>query len=48
MQIILLAAGKILYGINPLANAIVFTIIFLIFTIIVGMMKPFNYKKCNI
>ena len=48
IQILLIAVGKSLQGISPLSHGIVFSIIFISFTVITYKIRPFNYKRCNL
>ncbi|OMJ94263.1 hypothetical protein SteCoe_2602 [Stentor coeruleus] len=48
MQILLIAVGKSLQGISPLAHGIVFSILFTSFTIFTYKLRPFNYGRCNL
>lgn len=48
MQILLIAVGKSLQGISPLAHGIVFSILFTSFTVFTYKLRPFNYGRCNL
>jgi ABC-type branched-subunit amino acid transport system substrate-binding protein len=48
IQILLIAVGKSLQGISPLSHAIVFSVIFITFTVVTYKIRPFNYNRCNL
>ncbi|OMJ93956.1 hypothetical protein SteCoe_3016 [Stentor coeruleus] len=48
MQILLIAFGKSLQGISPLAHGVVFTVLFITFVAVTIKVKPFNYNRCNL
>ncbi|CAG9326563.1 unnamed protein product [Blepharisma stoltei] len=47
-QILLIAIGKSLQGTSVIAHGVVFSILFIAFTIVTYKMKPFNYGRCNL
>lgn len=48
MQILLIAFGKSLQGISPLAHGVIFTVLFITFVAVTIKVKPFNYNRCNL
>ncbi|OMJ76504.1 hypothetical protein SteCoe_24126 [Stentor coeruleus] len=48
VQILLIAIGKSLQSISPLAHGIVFTLLISAYSIIIYKLKPFNYNRCNL
>ena len=48
IQILLIAVGKSLQGISPVSHGIVFSIIFITFTVLTYKIRPFNYRRCNL
>mmetsp|Transcript_24315 Transcript_24315/g.24052 ORF Transcript_24315/g.24052 Transcript_24315/m.24052 type:complete len:131 (+) Transcript_24315:46-438(+) len=47
-QILLIAIGKSLQGTSVIAHGVVFSTLFIAFTIVTYKMKPFNYGRCNL
>jgi ABC-type branched-subunit amino acid transport system substrate-binding protein len=48
VQILLIAVGKSLQGISPVAHGVVYSILILVFTITTYKIRPFNYNRCNL
>ena len=48
MQILLIAIGKSLQSISPIAHGVVYTILISMFTVAIYKMRPFNYNRCNL
>ena len=48
VQILLIAIGKALQGISPIAHGVVFSILISSFTIMTFKLQPFNYNRCNL
>ena len=47
-QILLIAIGKSLQSTSPIAHGIVYTILISVFTVLIYILKPFNYNRCNL
>lgn len=48
VQILLIAIGKSLQSISPLAHGIVFTLLISVYALVIHKLKPFNYNRCNL
>ena len=48
MQILLIAIGKSLQSISPVAHGVVYTILISMFSVAIYKMRPFNYNRCNL
>lgn len=48
MQILLIAIGKSLQSISPVAHGVVFTILISSFAVAIYKLRPFNYNRCNL
>ena len=47
-QILLIAVGKSLQGIEPISHGVVFSVLILAFAIFTLKTRPFNYTRCNL